>query len=202
MALLMLHDAETIAQKKRPWSIRLEFTGINPNNKNGISDKYWYATGRGLNEAVEIGWGAVGSKPQTQLTTWAELRNRVPDKLAKGYMYVSHPYVRMSAGNIAKILGQVPTPPTSPPTVVAPAKKSPPVPLPSQPQTPSNWVMGAAQIALGSPWNLIHTLQIVRDGTKVTGFKAQDEKGNEVLMFDEDGGREFARDHDLEIFWT
>jgi len=193
MALLMLQDAETIAQKNRPWSIRLEFLGVNANNKNGISDKYWYATGRGLNEAVEIGWGAVGRKPQTQLTTWAELRNRVPDKLAKGYMYVTHPYIRMSAGNIAKIIGQAPV---APQPRAAPAKKTKQV----MPQ-PSNWTMSATQTALGAPWNLIHILKIARKGTKVLGFKAFDEKGNEILMFDEDGGREFARDHGLDIIF-
>ena len=199
MALLMLHDARDLAQKKRPWSIRLEFTGINANNKTGISDKYWYATGRGLNEAVEIGWGAVGGKAQTQLTTWAELQNRVPDKLAKGYMYVAHPFVRMSAGNIAKILGQTPVAPQPTlPKTAAPAKTK----LVAPPSQPSTWVMGATQIALGKPWNLIHSLKISLDGTKVKGFKALDEKGNEVLMLDEDGGREFARDHDLDIDLT
>ena len=193
----MLQDAEDIARKNRPWSIRLEFTGVNANNKTGISDKYWYATGRGLNEAVEVGWGAFGSKPQTQLTTWAELQNRVPDKLAKGYMYVAHPFVRMSAGNIAKILGQTPVAPQPiSPKTATPAKPKL-VALPSQ-----SWVMGATQIALGKPWDLIYSLKISLDGTKVKGFKALDKKGNEVLMFDEDGGREFAIDYDLDIDFT
>jgi len=200
MALLMLHDAERIAQNGRPWSFRLEYVGVNPNNKTGISDKYWYATGRGLNEDVEIGWGAVGSKPQTQLITWPELRNRVPDKLAKGYMYVDHSYVRMSVGNIAKILGQAPTPPapTPPQTVIQPPQTKP-APAPTQ---PSNWMMSAAQQALGAPWNMIHLLQIVRVGTDVKGFKALDEKGNDILMFDTDGGREFARDHGIDIIFS
>jgi len=191
----MLHEAEAIAEKKHPWSIRLEFTGVNVNNKNGVSDKYWYASGRGLSEAIEIGWGAVGRKPQTQLTTWAELRNRLPDKLAKGYIYVNYPYVRMSAGNIAKILGWVPTPPTT-----AQVKKVKQVGVPSQP-IPSNWVMSATQSILGAPWNLIYTLQLVRKGTEVIGFKALDKKGAEILMLDENGGREFARDHGLEILF-
>ena len=199
MALLMLQDAENTAKRMRPWSLRLEFTGVNANNKNGVSDKYWYATGRGLNEAVEIGWGAVGKKSQTLLTTWAELRNRLPDKLAKGYMYVSHPYVRMSAGNIAKMLGQVPTPPPPSPKTTAPAKKPKQVAVSSQPS--SNWVMGAAQKALGRPWDLIWSLQIMRKNTRVFGFTALDRGGKELLKFDVDGGREFARDHNLDIIF-
>lgn len=198
MALLTLKDAERIATKGRPWTFRLEFTGANSANVSGVSDKFWYATGRALTEPVEVGWGANGRTPQTQLTDWNDLRGRVADKLAKGYIYASTPFIRMHPDNIAKITaGQfmaLMTPaqvaPVTTVVSVAPSSAVAPVKAPK-----------ASLAGLGVPWNMIDHLQVVRKNTTILGYKAIDVAGVEILEFTEDGGRQFAKDHDLDIEW-
>jgi len=85
MAKLTLADARVISLKKRPWSIRMEYVGANPANQSGHSAKFWYATGRARNEAVEIGWGAIGSRPTTKLLDWAGFEAKIAERLKKDY---------------------------------------------------------------------------------------------------------------------
>ena len=208
MALLTLQDAEGIAGRGRPWTIRLEFVGANPANVSGVSSKYWYATGRGLHEPVEAGWGTIGDTPQYQLIDWPELEVRVADKLAKGYQFVGTPFVRMSAGNLAIVTGNpVSTPPMAkavssltPARATAPAVK----PAPVHPTVPPVAVVhqaGAAQRALQHPRNLVCSLKLLRDGTRVTGYSARDANEAELLVMGASEGADFARTYNVDVIF-
>ena len=209
MALLTLNDVSTIAAKTRPWAARMEFTGPNPANTGGYSQKFWQATGRGTHEPVEVSWGAIGSAPQgCQLVTWKEFRDRVKTKLANGYDWVDIPFFRMSPANLALLGGQKPAgtvpvspfPLASPPTpalTVAPTQAAIPPKTTFTFKTPI-----ASLLALSTPWNLVRALRVVRDGITVKGFDALDDQGNFLLRFDEAGGRDFAREYDVDMLWT
>jgi len=217
---LTLADAERIAAKGKPWTFRLEFIGANATNASGVSDKYWYATGRAVNEAIEIGWGANGTAPQHQLIDWDELRKRVAEKLGKGYTYTNTPYMRMTPASIAKLGGptrasgqgslmpmgtNLPTT-TLPPVVKAGTRVSvaPGVTVKAVSAAPVLPTTGpvtrcAALLALGDPWALANHLKVVRQGTTVIGYAAIDDNGNELLRFAPQGGIDFARDYGLDI---
>lgn len=210
MGKLTLNDAETIAGRGRPWTLRMEFTGTNSANAGGVSNKYWFATGRGLSEQVEIGWGALGSTPQYQLIDWTELRNRVADKLSKGYVYQDTPYIRMSAGNLAKVMGN---PVAAPATAVsvssltqaprpAPRPAAAPVAAPAPSPTMSGTGPNLLLAALGLPYNLIRSLRMTRDGVKVTGYDALDANGVEVLQFNPTEGVDFARQYQVDVMFN
>lgn len=204
MACLTITDARDIASRGRPWSIRLEYTGSNYDNKSGWSSKFWFATGRGLHEPVEIGWGKNGNKPQTQVTDFPTVEDRVSKKLAKGYDYTDAPYRRMSQAGLAKIGAWVTTTPTAAPAP-KPAPKPTPTPAPATPApiapTPkvSTHTVSAAQDALGEPWSLIHSLRIKRNGTKVIGYDALDDGGDFLLTMTATSGLDFARDYDVDV---
>jgi hypothetical protein len=187
MPRFTLLDAEGIANRNRPWTIRLEFHGSNLTNASGVSSKYWYATGRGLNEKVETGWGAIGSAPQHQLIDWAELRVRVADKQSKGYKWADTPYVRMSKASLATLTGNpiVPSNPVVPATPVTSVQ----VPLKTNPPL----------AALSPPFCLIHALRILRDGVKLIGYKALDAAGDELMQMPPADGIKFAQQYDIEI---
>lgn len=213
MAKLTIADAEKIAAKGRPWTFRLEYRGSNPANQSGVSNKYWYATGRGLTEAVETGWGAIGSVPQHKLTDWPTLRDKVAEKLTEGYMYADTPFVRMSASALALLGGANPSAvPAGVPTAAKPAAVSAPLVVAAGTVlTPgvvvqritatSNKAPSAAQVALGEPFSLICALRLVREGgtTTVKGYQALDEQGNEVLMFPPAEGIQFAQTYDIDV---
>lgn len=195
MPRLTIIDAEGIANRNRPWTIRLEFHGANPTNASGVSSKYWYATGRGLAEKVETGWGAIGSAPQHQLIDWAELKVRVADKQSKGYKWADTPYVRMSKASLASLTGN---PITAGPTTPAP------VMVPTPPPTSAASVSLSSMInpslaALSPPFSLIHALRILRDGVKLIGYKALDAAGDELLQMPPADGLQFAQKYDIEI---
>jgi len=207
MAKLTIQDAEKIAGRSRPWTFRLEFIGSNPVNASGRSEKYWYATGRGLNEAVEIGWGRIGNKPQHQLIDWPELRSRVADKLGNDYEYADTNYVRMSAASLATLGGTTPSAPAA-------APQTPPQPKPvATPPTPTSAPTQGAQTAkytkqpsqdqldLGEPYSLIRALRFKRDaaGTTITGFAALDEDGDVLLDLSEADGQDFIAKYDPEV---
>ena len=101
---LTLQDASELAANNLPWTFRLELVRTSPNN---ILNKFWYATGHGLEDPVETGTGDIGTAPQTNRLDWRKLRKKVADKLAKCYVYVPTPYIGISAGS--------PTPPHKPP---------------------------------------------------------------------------------------
>jgi len=202
MASLTITDAEGLATRKRPWSFRLEFRGPNSANAGGWSEKFWFATGRAHDEMVEVGWGAVGSSAQTTLITWSKLRDKVEEKLNKGYGYVDAPYRRMSPKSIAKLGGAVASavatgtgPAPAPAAVVA---APPPAPATVKGQ-PVAFTPTAAQVALGEPWSLVHALKMNRHGTTVQGYEAQDANGDKLFDFDSVGGIEFSREHGVQI---
>lgn len=190
MPRLTIIDAEGIANRNRPWTIRLEFHGSNPTNASGVSSKYWYATGRGLNEKVETGWGAIGSAPQHQLIDWAELKVRVADKCSKGYKWADTPYVRMSKASLATLTGN-PIGPMNPTPIMIPTP--PPAPV------SGSSMINPSVASLNQPFSLIHALRILRDGVKLIGYKALDAAGNELLQMPPADGLKFAQQYDIEI---
>jgi hypothetical protein len=200
MAMLTIHEAEQIAQRGRPWTFRMEYHGANSNTQSGVSHKYWYATGRGLTEAIETGHGAIGAVPQHHLIDWTELRAKVAEKLAKGYVYANTTYIRMSAANLAKVTGQtasqspvvVPQPvaaPVAPPTPPTPVQA---VPSPSQPVDPG-------LVRLGAPYNQIRSLKMTRQGLTITGYVALDVNGAPVLTMNPTEGVDFARKYNVDV---
>jgi hypothetical protein len=195
MARLTIIDAEGLAMRNRPWTIRLEYHGTNTANASGTSHKYWYATGRGMNEMVECGWGAIGATPANQLIDWTDLKAKVVEKQTKGYVWADTPYIRMSAKSLASLTGVVmapPTPstPTPPPAVVATVTPVPSVGLGK---------INPALVSLGQPFSLIHALRIFRDGAKMIGYKALDSAGNDLLQMTSADGLDFAQKYGLEI---
>jgi len=181
MAKFTITDAERIAAKPKPWTIRLECQA-------GGSNKYWYATGRSLTEAVECGWGAIGAVPQLKLISWTDLRVKVAEKLNKGYTYADTPYIRMSPGSLAALAGVPQQLPVLSPPPVVPVVLAPPMsPVP------------ASLVALGTPYDQIVKLKLLRTGVKVTGYAAVDKDGNTVMDFSKDAGPDFATQHGLEI---
>ena len=204
MARLTFDDAERIAGNSRPWSIRLEFRGPNPNNAGGWSEKFWFATGRAKHEPVETGWGAIGALPQYQLVDWANFVTKVTEKVAKGYDYVDAPFVRMSQDSLNKLGGTVKT--VGGPTPAAPNAPSPPPVLPSSPApqiqvntgtTPVN----AKLLALGEPWSLVRSLRVKRNSSTVLGYDALDNKGSVLFGLDPQQGVQAAQDYDLDVAW-
>lgn len=197
MPRLTIIDAEGIANRNRPWTIRLEFHGSNPTNASGVSSKYWYATGRGLAEKVETGWGAIGSAPQHQLIDWNELKVRVADKQSKGYKWADTPYVRMSKASMAILTGNpIPAAPTAP--VVK--TNTPPALLPGLSVSATLSTMINPTLAtLSPPFSLIHALRVLRDGVKLIGYKALDAAGDELMQMPPADGLKFAQQYDIEI---
>ena len=200
MALLTLAEAEQIAGRGRPWTFRLEFCGSNPSNVSGQSDKFWYATGRGLAEPVEAGWGANGNAPQFQLIDWTELRIRVADKLAKGYDYADTPFVRMSPANLAVVMGvgaQAVTQavPVTATNATAGSTSAVLITAPVLVGKPP----AASLVALGTPWSLICGLRVLLDGTKVKAYSAFDAQGKELLQLDPAAGIAFAQQHNVDV---
>ena len=147
-------------------------------------DDCWFATGRALDEMVEVGGGPSGGKVTTQLVTWATLHSEVADRMGEGFDYVDAPYRRMSRASLAQ-LGISTTP------------KTPPL----APQVPPTHTPSATQAALGEPWSLVCSLRMLRasGGTTVKGYEALDAGGDKLFDFDPQGGVDFARDHDLDI---
>ena len=198
MAKFTVADAERIAAKPKPWTIRLEC-------HTGGCNKYWYATGRALHEAVECGWGAIGAIPQLKLITWTELRAKVIEKLGKGYLYADTPFVRMSPGSLAQLGSQTPAVVVAPPVITVGTTVAPGVTVksitvtPAPPQQVLPQQVPASLVALGAPYDMIVKLKMVRTGVKVTGYAAVDVNGGTVMEFSKDGGPDFATQHGLDI---
>ncbi len=174
MALLTITEVKHTAARNRPWSFYMK-------NKKG---QFWYATGRGLNEPVEICWGNPGMRPQSKLVLWTDMEAKIPELLSKGYTYINHPYIRMSAGSILKLSNPSLWPTTAPGSTQAPS-----------------WTAGAAQKALGHPWADIVCLRIIRKQTQVFGFEAVDTAGTVLLTMTMAEAKEFAREHDVPLEW-
>lgn len=179
MAKLTLTDAENTAKRTRPWTFRLEGSDVSSGGQS-----FWYATGRGLAEAVEVGTGLIGTPPTHQLIDWPTLKTMVAAKLAEGFTYADTGFIRMSAVSLAKL-----------------ATASLPVPTPVKPvlpPTPQQAVSTSLQ-ALGEPFSLIRKLRLKREGTTILGYVALDEQGIEVMEFNRSVGLKFATDHEIEV---
>jgi len=174
MARLTLGQVRDIAKRRRPWTIRLECVDLSTN-----TSKFWFATGRAMDEMVECGWGRIGSKPQLKLIPYHTFDDKVDEKLAKGYDYANTPYVRMSPGNLAKLTA---TPPQTPAPQVTPQ------PTPAALSTPTT----SAQVvnpSLPMPFNLIRWLK-----PKKNGFTALDTNEQALLDVPLAGGKSLLRD--------
>ena len=205
MARLTYQDAERIGKRGRPWTFRLEYMGCNSANQSGHSEKYWYATGRGETEMVEVGWGKIGSRPQTMLLPFHKLAAKVAEKLNRNYDYADTAYVRMSPENLAKLGGIVPISPApavrqvSSATPAKPKSKAPSMAVPVAPGHTQNKAKAANQAALGTPWSLVVKLRSVRQGTTLLKWEALDATGVVLLGFDPSVGRDFAADYDIDL---
>lgn len=198
MATLTIDDAERLATRVRPWTFRLEFL-----NNPGCT-LYWYATGRGLTEAVEMGWGdttATGTI-QWQLTDWPGLRVKVADMLAQGYTYADTPFIRMTALSMARLgIGPAQAPVLTaavPVSLTSAASLTSVVASPLMPPVTLTTPRDPALLALGHPWASIHHLKVLRNGLAILGWSAIDDNGKETMRFLPDEGIKFARDYNLE----
>lgn len=188
MPKVTLAHAESIAQKGRPWTIRLEVI------RSFAANEYWYATGRSVTEAVEVGKGSLGQPPQYELIDWPTMRTQVASLLTDGFVWADTPFIRMSAGSIAKLTGQ---PQVVPVNVTTRSVKSTPSPAVFAAAAASNTLQ-----ALGAPYNLICSLKMIRKGVKVTGYAALDASGGHLCDFDAPNGLSFAQQHNLDVMFT
>jgi hypothetical protein len=221
MATLNLSDAKRIAAKTRPWTLRLECVDPTTN-----TSKFWYATGRGLNESVETGSGRIGAKPALRLVSFAKFEAKVLEKLGKDYDYASTGFVRMSPANLAKLGGLKPSaaptgvslPPAAtyttpkpvrlPVAVVSarpqgihpPAKKNVVrrirTPLTGFNPPPMGTPLPGLQPLTG-PYSLIRAVLTVKDG-----FTALDKDGDDVLDLTLQGGQELVQDYGIPVVFT
>lgn len=208
MAKLELAGAASLAARNRPWSVRLEF--VSP--KTGAVE-FWYATGRGLSESVEMGGGDNGTVPQTLLGTFDDFRAGVHEKLGRGYQYVNAPYQRMRPENLAKVTLTGLVVPSS--SVYAPGPPGPGTQVPAPPPPApgggiaapavSPKIVTLAQQALGSPYDLIRSFRVKRlpaSGVpSVIMMEALDVLGGVLLLMQVQEAVSFARDHVLDIQW-
>jgi predicted DNA-binding WGR domain protein len=200
MALLTLADAENIAGRRRPWTIRLEYHDAANN-----SHKFWFATGRAHDEGVECGWGRVGNKPQLKPIDWRTLRDKVSEKLAKGYDWEPTPYVRMSAKTIAHFdsLKAKPAPSKSQgaASVSAPPKPQAAPAAPQQPKptpAPAQQAQGPAvhvNPALPAPFGFIKWLKPTK-----SGWEALDSNKDRLLDLPHASGKTMLRDFPQTVF--
>lgn len=118
---LTLSDARRLMHQGKPWCFRLEYTGLTANGN--ASDKFWLATGRGRHEPVEVRYGKVGTEGRVIVKDWMYVEGKAPEKVAKGYDYVSTPFVGVRQQTIDGFgAQQAPVPPPKPVApVVAPA---------------------------------------------------------------------------------
>ena len=187
MATLNLNDVYRIAGRSRPWTIRLEMVDPSTN-----TNKFWYATGRAEDESVECGWGRIGNKPQLQLVDFPTFKNRVRDKLGKGYEYANTGYIRMSDESLSKLGGA--TPSTSAQSNSQPVT-APAAPQPTQSFTPPP--MGQAKPNLPPltfPYDQITVLRPVKGG-----FEALDEYGDVLLDLTASGGQDLVQNYGIPV---
>jgi len=158
MANLTLTDARNLMLKGRPWTLRLEFQGMNPSNQSGVSSRFWLATGRAQHEPVEVHYGTVGGKPTILVKDWSYVEKRAPEKEAKGYTYADTPFVRVQPSTI---VGAAPQP-------VSPKR----APTPVVSSLPGPWarIVAVQKQADGTWWGLDNNgrrvLQMTKDGAR------------------------------------
>lgn len=191
MALLTLTDARNLMLKGRPWTFRMECT------LNGRSAA-WIATGRAQNEPVEVHFGAIGAKPTILVKDWSYVEKTAPEKVAKGYVYVDTPFVRVQPSTIGK--ATQPTTPVSPviPLTPGPSKVAPLTPGPSNVipltfgQTPVIPMVAPPVVApnLPSPWNLI--VKVKQVGNQWIGV---DSNGSKVLAMPKEAARRMVQNY-------
>jgi len=103
MSILTVTDARTLMGRGKAWTFRLELRDPASN-----SHKFWLCTGRSRHEPVEVHYGRVGSKPQIIVKDWVYVEQKCPEKVAKGYIYVDTPFVRVQPSTIAGVAQATP----------------------------------------------------------------------------------------------
>ena len=184
MANLTLQEVEVIAGRGRPWTFRMEQTG-----------EYWFATGRGLQEAVEVGYGFMGSLPHLQLVSWGDLTASVTEKISQGWQYANTPYIRMSPGNLAAATGN-PIVKAQTAKAVSSLQATAKSPLSVTPPQVTQ-----AQQTLAYPYSAIRALKLVRSGTTVTGYSALDAQGQEMLVLTPPEAISFAQKYSIDVLF-
>jgi hypothetical protein len=162
MALLTLTDARNLMLKGKPWTFRMEFHGTTPNGNP--SHKFWVATGRARHEPVEIHFGAVGAASNILIKDWDYVERAAPEKEAKGYTYITTPFVRVQQATINTWLASQGKPVSVPPTPVQPVAPQPPV-QPAAPKPPTPVQPAAPVSGLPGPWGRILSVQKQADGS-------------------------------------
>jgi len=80
-------QAQACQRAGRPWRLRLEFYGYNPENKSGHSEKYWELTSDG--HTVTRRNGRFGARCRGSVVALANGLAKACEKMAKGYRPVS-----------------------------------------------------------------------------------------------------------------
>lgn len=179
MATLTIVDAEATATRGRPWTIRME---------SGC--KYWYATGRGLTELAEIGFGNIGQTPDIILADWTCVQLAVAAHTADGYKWADTPYIRMSPESLAKVTGNPIVPIGQTTGVVPPVLPAKPI---QQPQR------GPQVAKLAIDPNSPVVMCVVRTGIRLDGFVVLNSNGVVLNHLTTADGLEFARKYNLDI---
>lgn len=80
-------EANDAAYAGRPFSVKLEFHGRNPENVSGRSDKFWLIEREVAHGLIRIRYGKTGSygTVTAEVISAYEAFNRLYDKQAKGY---------------------------------------------------------------------------------------------------------------------
>lgn len=197
MALITFKQAEALATRGRPWTFKMQFQGLDPNNLSGWSDKFWLATGRAKDEPVEIHFGATGSAGQIQVKDWAYVAAKVPEKEAKGYRFVDTPFVRVRQATIdahnASKGRQAPVAITGTGPFWAPAPTpAAPAPVPAQPFAPPPPVGYYPDPAAKDPYDRIAT---VGPDPAAGNWKALDVNGKLVMRLTASGARTLLQEN-------
>ena len=82
-----VRQAAICQREGRPWKLRLEFYGYNPENKSGHSEKYWQLTSDGT--TVTRRNGRFGARCKGAIVTLAKGLAKAAEKLGAGYRPVA-----------------------------------------------------------------------------------------------------------------
>jgi len=207
MATMTIDEAEALAQRKRPWTFGLTLQTTSPK-------KFWYATGRGTDEKLEVVSGHISGKPgaaslsvdDTEVVDWGDLQAKVDNLLANGFTYTSTGHKKMTDASwaIVKALRDgtpLPTPPVSQGILQTsiPLPGAAPAPVPPAPvfDPPPMGTPKPGITPLTSPYDEIRALHPAKDR-----FDALDENGDVLCTLTVDEGRGLAQDHGVPVVWA
>ena len=179
---LTLSDARRIMQRGRPWTFCLEYHDPGAN-----SHKFWLATGRARHEPVEVHYERVGGKHKILIKDWMYIETKAPEKVAKGYDYVPHQFVKVQASTIAAFNAKN----------AKRAPKSTPKPKPaSQPSAATPKPQPSVPGTLAGPYAKVVGVSPRKAGI----WHALDALGNKVLVLTKQGARDLvARNPNIQV---